>query len=88
MAKGKTDNTPEILRVECLWQAASCRSHCKCRSGKGFILSARNEMPAEGEMGRPPRSACSASRLTAHRVGRRLVSIYVLRMLRRKMRCR
>ena len=47
MAKGKTDNTPEILRAECLWQAASCRSHCKCRSGKGFILSARNGMPAE-----------------------------------------
>ena len=54
--KEKTDNTPEILRAECLWQAASCHSHRKCRSCKGFILSVRNGMPAEARaVGLPAR---------------------------------
>lgn len=84
MASVKTDSTPEILPEECLWQAAICRLNYKCRSHNVFALSVRNGMPSGERPGRPPNSACSASRLTPLQVGRRLAKSLCFANLARK----
>ena len=49
MSKGKTDNTPQILCVECFMAGSELPSGGKCRPCKALALSGWNRMPDGGE---------------------------------------